>query len=440
MPYKKSDISSMETSHDDDVTQAGRSQSKTFYRRKLPPYLKSFTSREGKRLFIESLHNGHAENYFQLVGNFTTQSEPAFCGYGSLAMVLNALEVDPGRQWKGVWRWYSDDNLECSASNSDLIKQKGITFGEFACLAKCNGLNVISKRADTVERDEFIEDLKKVCSSSDSHMVVSFSRETLGQTGDGHFSPIGSYNEKQNMALILDTARFKYPSYYVPVELLFDSMFPADRETGMPRGYFILSRDDRLSQLYKRRSLCKLNQTIGASNHQLSSLFYKEIPHLIQRETPNTLFDALNIVFRSIPAEYSMILTMNESTSAIDLAAPDSVLTLTDEHDQSLLAVFKEVGSSPLFSIVRDVTSSTAFARKSNQLTIINNILATIFIMSVPREMFKTLPMEICAELDTLRDRKLMSTLLRLEVDKIEDQLSSLMNKNCNCFQRQSIA
>ena len=75
----------------------------TFYRRPLPSSLISFTSVEGKRIFQESLSTGFAENYFPLVGNFTTQSEPAYCGPGSLAMVLNALEMDPGKQWKGKY-------------------------------------------------------------------------------------------------------------------------------------------------------------------------------------------------------------------------------------------------------------------------------------------------------------------------------------------------
>ena len=80
--------------------------------------------------------------YFGLAGNFMTQAEPACacaplhlhafehlcfltarrphfspcaadCGLSCLAMVLNTLEVDPGRRWKGVWRWYSEDMLDC---------------------------------------------------------------------------------------------------------------------------------------------------------------------------------------------------------------------------------------------------------------------------------------------------------------------------------------
>lgn len=38
----------------------------------------------------------------------STQDEPAFCGLASLAMVLNALAIDPRRTWKGAWRWFHE--------------------------------------------------------------------------------------------------------------------------------------------------------------------------------------------------------------------------------------------------------------------------------------------------------------------------------------------
>jgi Phytochelatin synthase len=84
----------------------------TFYRRALPDHLHAFTSTQGRELFRKSLAAGTAECYFALASNFTMQSDPAFCGPGSLAMVLNALSVDPGRTWKGVWRWYADEMLD----------------------------------------------------------------------------------------------------------------------------------------------------------------------------------------------------------------------------------------------------------------------------------------------------------------------------------------
>ena len=38
-------------------------------------------------------------------------------------------------------------------------------------------------------------------------MIVSYSRKALGQTGDGHYSPIGGYHAATDQVLILDVAR-----------------------------------------------------------------------------------------------------------------------------------------------------------------------------------------------------------------------------------------
>ena len=40
------------------------------------------------------------ENYFGLAEQYTTQSEPEYCGPASLTMVLNALNIDPKRSIK----------------------------------------------------------------------------------------------------------------------------------------------------------------------------------------------------------------------------------------------------------------------------------------------------------------------------------------------------
>ncbi|KAJ3127075.1 hypothetical protein HK100_009935 [Physocladia obscura] len=223
----------------------------TFYRRSLPHSLTSLNSKEGKRLFKESLARGTAESFMHLSGNLAHQSEPAFCGLGSLAIVLNALEIDPNRPWKGVWRWYDETLLDCCPP-LETVKLNGITFDEFASLAACNGLSVTPKRPSTtakttnvkITKDEFIQDLKRVCSDPDGthQIVVSFSRPVLGQTGDGHFSPVACFHEESGMVLVLDVARFKYPSYFVHVDKLYEAMKPVDIVTGQTRGYFVLSK------------------------------------------------------------------------------------------------------------------------------------------------------------------------------------------------------
>ncbi len=81
---------------------ADKSES-SFYKRTLPSSCVSFTSCQGKKYFRQALEEDNMESYFPLAMQFLTQSEPAFCGLGTLAMVLNALEIDPMKKWKGVW-------------------------------------------------------------------------------------------------------------------------------------------------------------------------------------------------------------------------------------------------------------------------------------------------------------------------------------------------
>ncbi|ORY02011.1 phytochelatin synthase [Basidiobolus meristosporus CBS 931.73] len=221
----------------------------TFYRQQLPPCLTSFTSEEGKKYFKESLSQGYAEGYFNLVGNFTTQAEPYFCGPSSLAMVLNAMEIDPKKRWKGSWRWFSEELLE-GFNPSKQVQRSGVNFAEFQALAQKH-CDVVAKRASEVTIGDFIDDLKRVCSSGREHIVISFARKGLDQVGEGHFSPIGGYNVDRQQALIMDVTRSKYPSYYASVERVFNSMCEVDKNTGLTRGYFILkSNRESLNNIY----------------------------------------------------------------------------------------------------------------------------------------------------------------------------------------------
>jgi glutathione gamma-glutamylcysteinyltransferase len=67
----------------------------------------------GRSLFQDALAAGHMNGFFKLIQQFTTQTEPAYCGVSSLVQVMNALEVDPKRTWKGAWRWFAEDMLDC---------------------------------------------------------------------------------------------------------------------------------------------------------------------------------------------------------------------------------------------------------------------------------------------------------------------------------------
>ncbi|PLW17373.1 hypothetical protein PCANC_14083 [Puccinia coronata f. sp. avenae] len=224
---------------------------RSFYQRQLPESCLSFTSDQGKALFRSALADGHLESFFPLASQLVTQHEPSFCGLATLCTVLNALGVDPKRVWKHPWRWYEQDMLDCCRP-LDSIRKNGITLAEFNCLARCNGLALTTRSPpigapedDPVAYQnglqEFRDQVARVTALSSAFLVVSFCRSTLGQTGTGHFSPVAGYSSEQDRVLVLDVARFKYPSYWVGLEDLYKSMIPVDPASERPRGYTILS-------------------------------------------------------------------------------------------------------------------------------------------------------------------------------------------------------
>src|SRR2546423_10009577 len=219
----------------------------SFYRRQLPTGPRAlvnhipFTSIESQSHLSSSILSGYASNYFFLADQHLTQSEPAFCGLATLCLILNAAAVDPQRQWKGSWRWYDQDMLDCCRS-LESVKKFGITLDEFACLAQCNTLHAEIVRESTLE--EFRHDVKQSTSSPGTKfLAVSYSRKALEQTGDGHFSPIAAYSgEERDLILVLDVARFKYGSYWIPLEAMWGALNTVDGASGKMRGYCRLEK------------------------------------------------------------------------------------------------------------------------------------------------------------------------------------------------------
>ncbi len=121
------------------------------------------------------------------------------------------------------------------------VRRSGITLDEAACLARCNGAAATVNRAGQTEAGAFRKDLLAATTASDGPvLIVNYSRSAVGQTGSGHFSPIGGFDAATDQALVLDTARFKYPPHWLPVELLFAAMQERDADTGDARGWMLL--------------------------------------------------------------------------------------------------------------------------------------------------------------------------------------------------------
>jgi len=246
------------------------------HKRVLPADLTAFSSQQGKRYLMEAFAGGTAESYWKLTEHFVNQSDPAFCGVTTLLMCLNAMCIDPNIRWRGGWRFYGSEDvlLNRCCFSAERIRRKGIILEDFARLGRCHGLTIDLKRPPCEAKheprsydkknngenpsssngnegdasfslDDFRRDISWVLSGTEAKhqplLVVSFSRPALGQTGDGHFSPIAAYHEETDQVLVLDVARFKYAPYWVGVDDLFQSMQDPDSVTKKPRGWFLLS-------------------------------------------------------------------------------------------------------------------------------------------------------------------------------------------------------
>ena len=254
----------------------------SFHKRPLPESLISLSSKNGKEIFREALASGGMESYFSLAEQFVTQSEPSYCALSSLAMVLNALNFDPKKVWKGPWRWVSEETLQCETQicghSLEKVKRDGMDFDEFESLARCHGIrilahkNYVKNHTESCDRNlsQFRSYVSSVCSSdkSESFIVANFSRRVLGQTGDGHFSPIGGYHKEKDLVLIMDVARFKYPPFWVPLEHLWKSMAVDDAKTNSPRGYFILSTWSALAAEDLNSAVTQSKTAIIHENHK----------------------------------------------------------------------------------------------------------------------------------------------------------------------------
>lgn len=262
-----------------------------FFRRPLPPPAIGFSSPEGVAIFKGALHQGGAECYFALAETFRTQDEPAYCGLGTLVTALNALAVDPGRRWKGPWRWFHEDMLSC-CKPLEQIREDGMDLDEWACLARCNNAAVrLCRASDSSGEGGFRREVERCCSAPNAGggvLVVSYSRKQFGQAGDGHYSPIGAYNAELDLVLILDVARFKHPPHWVPLTELFAAMQRTDPSTGQCRGYATLRRDSTVGG-----TLFVLNRTFGTW-HDLDRYFRSTLPDELEREG-----------FTGTPAQYA---------------------------------------------------------------------------------------------------------------------------------------
>ncbi|KAJ0229692.1 Glutathione gamma-glutamylcysteinyltransferase 2 [Hirschfeldia incana] len=340
----------------------------SLYRRFLPsPPAIDFASVEGKKIFNEALQRGTMEGFFRLISYFQTQSEPAYCGLASLSMVLNSLSIDPGRKWKGPWRWFDESMLEC-CEPLEIVKDKGITFGKVVCLAHSSGAKVQAFRTTQSTIDDFRKYVLKCSTSDNCHMISTYHRGFFKQTGTGHFSPIGGYNAERDMALILDVARFKYPPHWIPLKLLWDAMNSIDESTGRHRGFMLISRPHREPGLLYTLS-CK-----DESWTSIAKYLKEDVPLLVSSQHVDSIERVLDVVFKSLPSNFNQFIRwmaeirrtedINQNLSSEEESRLDLKQELLKQVQETEL--FKHVDKF-LFSVGYEDTQPNVLAKTGSQ-------------------------------------------------------------------------
>src|SRR6185436_12438394 len=97
-----------------------------------------------------------------------------------LVVALNALAIDPGRLWKGPWRWFAEDLLDCCVPLPE-VRERGLDIDELTCLARCNGAVVSLERADAADLGAWRAALA-AASRGETVIIASYDRAALGQT------------------------------------------------------------------------------------------------------------------------------------------------------------------------------------------------------------------------------------------------------------------
>jgi hypothetical protein len=208
-------------------------------------------------------------------------------------------------------------------------------------------------------------------------------------------------------------------------------MLPLDKETNLPRGYFLLSSYESQKPI----SLCKLSQegfNTVVNWTSLGKTFCKDIPDRLIAERPKTIEEVVKVVLSDpfIKSLHNSIQThVDKSTSSEESL---------ESGEQYLSSFHNEIVMSSLYPIVQSVYKKQSLP--SNQLNNDQIVFSTLFLLSFPAKLFTSLSPELVIELEQYRDRTIMSPVLKREVEKINEEVTDLIENFNGCACRRKNA
>ena len=233
----------------------------------LVPGLVAFASDEG----IARLTRAAAKVDFAALANqFEAQSNAAFCGPTTVAIVLNTvrgrspdlprdrsrlraedLQYIPSGFDPAVPRFTQDNVITKGKKTRSQVLGEPITFNgkqiqdfgyqlrQLDELLRAHDLVtrlvvVEDKKSEEEIRSELVQNLKQI----GDYVVVTYRREAVGQRGGGHISPLGAYDAASDSFLVLDVNPASAGWVWMPAVTLIKGMRTFD--TVENRGYILV--------------------------------------------------------------------------------------------------------------------------------------------------------------------------------------------------------
>jgi glutathione gamma-glutamylcysteinyltransferase len=302
------------------------------------------------------------------------------------------------------------------------VKGQGITLDQFVCLARYNGAIAHAHRAGPGGLQAFRAALRAAAVAPGRPvMAIAYSRRVLGQTGDGHFSPVAGYHAGRDLALVLDVARFKYPPHWVPVPLLWEAMLPADPATACARGYVLLERGAAAGPIFFQLA------TTRYPWREVATQLFRELPAALADEKPDSVDSVARAFFRHPSPAVA---------TTLGSGASEGNARLSPEHQRLVEALFEGNRQSALFAPVQAALADSAREPGSAAAAWVGSHehpaeAAAVLLLMAPDALFAGLPAGTRAVLAEVRSLDALPAPLGAEVERLREQVAALTEYHC---------
>lgn len=231
------------------------------------PALLPFASEEGLSRLSRT---GAKADFATLANQFEAQSNAAFCGPTTAAIVLNALSGARPELPRDRSRLRSDD-LKYLPPSVDLtlprftqdnvfdkspktraqvlgepisvdgktLRDVGFQVRQLDALLRAHGATTrLVIVGALIPDDEVRNDLRRNLERPGDFVIINYIRSAIGQTGGGHISPLGAYDAASDSFLVLDVNPASAGWVWMPTATLVKGMRTFD--TLENRGYIVV--------------------------------------------------------------------------------------------------------------------------------------------------------------------------------------------------------